>query len=77
MAEIERDAYDAWLEWEIKRLGIGRGVLERIVDIGPDKFEHLTYEEWIKAGKPQESRIRSALVAFFGRQELMEPPKIM
>jgi hypothetical protein len=77
MAEVDRNAYDEWLEWEIERRRIGRRVLERIVDTGADTFEPLTYDEWLKAGKPHESRVRSALVAFFGRQDLMEPPKVM
>jgi hypothetical protein len=77
MAEVDRNAYDEWLDWEIGRRRICRNVLERIVDIGPDTFEALTYDEWLKAGKPRESRIRLALVAFFGRQDLMEPPRVM
>jgi len=78
MPEIDRAAYDAWVELEIERRRIGHRIIERITLQTVDPFDPLTYDEWLKAGKPDERRIRSILAVFGGRPELMDDaPQVM
>ncbi len=70
MAEIDRAAYDEWVELETKRRRIGHRIIERVTLTIVEPFQPLIYDEWLKAGKPDEGRIRAVLAAFGGRPEL-------
>jgi hypothetical protein len=78
MPDIDRDAYDRWVELEIERRRQSASILTRVVaEWQATAFEPITYDEWIKAGKPNESHIRAVPGVFGGRPDLYEPPNVM
>ncbi len=78
MPDIDRGAYDQWVELEIQRRRQSVSILTRIMPEWPaTAFEPQTYDEWLKAGKPGENHIRAVLGVFGGRPDLYEPPTVM
>jgi hypothetical protein len=62
---------------ETKTRKLTADALKRAVNTEAETFKPPSYDDWLKAGKPDDGRIRSVLAAFLGRPDLLERPRRM
>jgi len=75
---MDRETYEHWRQWETRRRSLTNDVLKRTLgEACPAQEEIPAYDEWLARGKPNEVRIRRALVAFSGRYDLDDKRRIM